>query len=115
MLMCSLSLCRSHHSLALHEKLVAAVNTDKTHASKRVKRRLDHNDGDRGKLNSSRGAMYSTSVDERATQPCFFVFQLTAPPPILNRYALTERQLSQLLVRKVRLHAIQEFERSKSV
>ena len=42
--MCTSSLRRSRHSLALHEKLVAAFNTDKTHASKRVKRRLDRND-----------------------------------------------------------------------
>jgi len=89
--MCTLSLCRSCHSLALHEKLVAALNTDETHTSEMVKRRLDRNDGDRGKPNSLQGAMYSASVDERATQPCFVIFQLTAPPPILNRYALTER------------------------
>ena len=113
--MCTSSLRRSRHSLALREKLVAALNTDETHASKRVKRRLDRNDGDRGKPNPSRGTMYSASVDERATQPCFFVLQLTAPPPILNRYALTERRSSQSLVRKVRLHAVQEFERSMSV
>ena len=42
--MCTSLLRRSRHSLALCEKLVAALNTDKTHASKSVKRRLDRND-----------------------------------------------------------------------
>ena len=42
--MCTLSLRCSRHSLALREKLVGALNIDENHASKRVKRRLDHND-----------------------------------------------------------------------
>ena len=46
-------------------------------------------------LDAWQSAIYSASVDESATQDCFFDFQLTAPSPILIIYAPIERRSSR--------------------